>query len=85
MLHPEKSHKKSKYRWDYVRPFKTHMKAIGVKSTIHDMRRSFVSNKLLEDGTLIFKLTKWTGDTVQVLQDHYGHLLEDDASFEKGL
>jgi hypothetical protein len=34
---------------------------------------------------LIFKLAKWTGDHVSVLQDHYGHLLADDEDIEVGI
>ena len=44
-----------------------------------------MSLKLIQDSSLIFKLAKWTGDDVRVLQDHYGHLLAHDEDIEMGL
>ena len=70
------------YRYDFRKPFAEYMRAQRVKCTPHDMRRTFVSLRLIEDSSLIFKLAKWTGDGVEVLQRHYGHLLADDDDIE---
>ena len=84
VLQPEKEHGKHRYRWDFRRPFDDYLAAQGVVCSPHDMRRSFVSNALIADSSLIFKLAKWTGDGVEVLQRHYGHLLADDDDIEAG-
>lgn len=85
VLRPDKKHGKHRYRYDFRRPFAEYMAAQGVKCTPHDMRRSFVSNKLIENSSLILKLAKWTGADVKVLQDHYAHLLADDEDIEAGV
>ncbi len=85
LLKPDKKHGKHKYRYDFRKPFEALLKACGVKCLVHDMRRTFVSLKLIEDSPLIFKLAKWTGDDVRVIQDHYGHLLSDDEDIEVGI
>ncbi len=85
VLRPEKRHRKHRYRYDFRKPFADYMKAQGVKCTAHDMRRSFVSNKLIENGALLPKLAKWTGDDVKTMMDHYAHLLADDDDIDAGL
>lgn len=85
VLKPKVGYGRHKYRYDFRRPFTTHMTAHGVKCTPHDMRRTFVSLKLIEDSSLVFKVAKWTGDGVQVIQDHYAHLLSDDGDIDTGL
>ncbi len=76
--------KTTRYRYDFRVPFEKHLAACEVESSAHDMRRTFVSLRLIEDSSLIFKLAKWTGDGVEVLQRHYGHLLADDDDIELG-
>lgn len=73
------------YRIDFQKRFDGLMRSLGVKCAIHDMRRSFVSNKLIDDSSLIFKLAKWTGTSVVLLQKHYAHLLADDDDIEAGV
>lgn len=73
------------YRIHFARSFRSFIKVQGIQCTPHDMRRSFVSNKVIENSTLIFKLAKWTGTDVRTLQKHYGHLLPDDKDIEAGL
>lgn len=41
--------------------------------TFHDLRRSFASN-LVSGGVSIYKVAKWLGDDVDVVQRTYGHL-----------
>ncbi len=85
VLAPEKKHGKHRYRYDFRTLFDEHLKRCGVKCSVHDMRRTFVSLKLIENSSLIFKVAKWTGAGVAVLQAHYGHLLADDEDIEVGL
>lgn len=72
-------------RTTFARRFKLYMEAIGLPCSPHDMRRSFVSNKLAEDSSLIFKAARWTGTDVVTLQKHYAHLLADDKDIEAGV
>lgn len=85
VLRPDKKHRKHRYRYDFRKPFAEFMKAQKMKITAHDMRRSFVSNKLIENGALLPKLAKWTGDDVRTMMDHYAHLLADDDDIDVGL
>lgn len=85
VMKPNQKHGKQRYRADFSVRFYKHMKDNGVKCTPHDMRRSFVSNKLIEDSSLIFKMAKWTGTDVSILQAHYGHLLADDDDIDVGV
>jgi integrase len=73
------------YRIFFDQELRRYMQAQKVRCSTHDMRRSFVSNKLIEDGRLVFKLARWTGTDIQTLQKHYGHLLVDDGDIEAGL
>jgi integrase len=72
-------------RTSFARGFTLYMKAQGVTCSPHDMRRSFVSNKLIDDSSLIFKVAKWTGTDVVTIQRHYAHLLADDEDIETGV
>jgi integrase len=83
LLRPEKKHGRNLYRFEPKKPVAAYFAAQGVQCTIHDMRRTFVSLRL-SAGVSVFKLAKWTGDGVQVLQRHYGHLLADDEDIEAG-
>jgi integrase len=82
VLRPEKEHGKHRYRVEFRKPFLAYMHA--QKCTTHDMRRCFVSNKIIENGNLVPKLAKWTGDEVRTMMDHYAHLLADDDDIEQG-
>lgn len=84
-LLPDRQHRRSRQRYDMRRPFAAFMRKMKAECHPHDMRRSFVSNKLHENGSLVFKLAKWTGDGVQTLLKHYAHLLADDDDIEAGL
>lgn len=45
--------------------------------TFHDLRRTFAS-LLVSQGVSIYKVAKWLGDTVDVAEDTYGHLIPQD-------
>jgi len=86
VAHPLKQPRNARYRFDIQKPYRAHLKAHGLTDvTIHDMRRTFVSLKVIEDSSLIFKLAKWTGTRVDELEKHYAHLLADDEDIEAGL
>ena len=70
---PAKSQGTWRYRYDFSRAWKTHMKRCGVTCTIHDSRRSFASN-LVSAGESIYIVARWLGDGVQVVERSYGHL-----------
>lgn len=72
-------------RTSFARGFTLFMAARGEKCSPHDMRRSFVSNKLIDDSSLIFKVARWTGANVLTIQRHYAHLLADDEDIEAGV
>jgi integrase len=65
----------TRYRYDFRRPFAEHMKACGLEGfTFHDLRRTFAS-LLVSSGVSIYKVAKWLGDGVAVVEMRYGHLI----------
>jgi integrase len=72
-LRPAKVPGVNRYRVEFRRSFDTHMRSLGLKCTIHDMRRSFASN-LVSLGEPIYSVATWLGDRVDVVQRSYGHL-----------
>jgi integrase len=62
-----------RYRYDFSRAFKSHVKRCSVTCSVHDMRRSFASN-LVSAGESIYIVARWLGDGVQVVERSYGHL-----------
>lgn len=86
MLHPEEPAGLWKYRWDFRRPFGEYMEAQGHGwITPQTMRHSFASNRIA-GGVDIYKVAKWLGDGVDVVQRHYGHLApRRDKDIEKGV
>lgn len=82
VLKPQVRKGRSLYRYDFRRPFACYMERMGEVITAHDMRRSFASN-LAQKGVSIYKIAKWLGDEVQVVQDHYAHLLPQDEDIER--
>ena len=84
MLHPEiPARRKSIYRWDFGRPFKLYMESQEVPwVTPHIMRHTFAS-LLASYGVSIYKVAKWLGDDVRVVQRHYAKLLPNDGEIEK--
>ena len=80
-LRPEKANGKDDYRYDFKRVVYTHFKRCGVTCTIHDMRRSFASN-LVSRNQSIYKVAKWLGDGVAVVEKSYGHLAPADSGID---
>ena len=82
LLHPEVPHGKSRYRWDFRRPWKNYIKAQGLGwVTPHVMRHTFAS-LLASKGVSIYKIALWLGDDVRVVQKHYAKLLPKDEDIE---
>jgi integrase len=84
MLAPNVQHGKSKYRYDFLRPFKTYMEEQGTPwVTPHIMRHTFAS-LLASHGKSIYKIAKWLGDDVRVADKVYAKLLPNDSDIEIG-
>ena len=84
MLAPDVPHGKSKYRYDFIRPFRTYMKEQGVSwVTPHIMRHTFAS-LLASHGKSIYKIAKWLGDDVRVVDKVYAKLVPNDSDIEVG-
>jgi integrase len=79
---PSKEKGRGSYRVYFRRPFNTHMRRLGLKCSIHDMRRSFASN-LVSHGVSIYKVAKWLGDGIQVVERSYGHLSPADSDIDR--
>jgi integrase len=85
VLAPEKTVKvQSKYRYDVGKRVRSHFTRCQVNASFHDMRRSFGSNRA-SAGTSIYKIAAWLGDTIEVVQRSYGHLIPQDAEINKGV
>ena len=67
-----------RYRHDFRTKFETFVAKQKVDFTFHDTRRSFASN-LVSAGVSIYKVAKWLGDDVEVVQRTYGHLDPSDS------
>ena len=50
--------------------------------TFHDLRRTFASLHV-SAGTSIYKVAKWLGDEVRVVEESYGHLIPQDLEINK--
>jgi integrase len=82
MLQPDVEQGKSRYRYDFKRPFYEYMKMQDCAwLTPHAMRHTFAS-LLASRSVSIYKIAKWLGDGVEVVQNHYAHLLPKDDDIE---
>jgi len=78
MLAPEARHGKSRYRFDFRKAYEAHVKECALEDlTFHDLRRTFAS-LLVSKGISIYKVAKWLGDLVSVVENTYGHLIPQD-------
>ena len=85
VLAPEKIEKGSnRYRYDVSKRVRAHFKRCKVKCSIHDMRRSFASNRV-SAGISVYKVARWLGDGIVVVERSYGHLAPQDAEINKGV
>lgn len=83
MLKPETTQGKARYRYDFKKSFMAHMAKVGLKEfTFHDLRRTFAS-LLVSSGVSPYKVAKWLGDGIGVVEKHYGHLLPNDADINR--
>jgi integrase len=81
VLKPGQVRGRAEYRYDFKRLLYTHFKRCGVRCSIHDMRRSFASNRVSQ-GRSIYKVAKWLGDGVRVVEKSYGHLAPADRDID---
>jgi integrase len=77
MLAPEVAHGKYRYRFDFRKAFDSLVRRCELDVTFHDLRRTFAS-LLVSKGVSLYKVAKWLGDTVEVVEDTYGHLIPQD-------
>jgi integrase len=85
VLAPEKTARgANKYRYDTAKRVRAHLERCGIKSTFHDMRRSFGSNRA-SAGVSIYKIATWLGDGIEVVQRSYGHLVPQDNEINQGV
>lgn len=84
-LKPNVQHGKGTYRYDFHRPYNDFMTAKQVRwVTAHVMRHTFAS-LLVQAGVSIFKVARWMGDGVEVVEKHYAHLAPQDQDIERML
>lgn len=82
-LRPTVSHGRGIYRYDFHRPWNDYVTAKGMRwVTAHVMRHTFAS-LLVQCGVNVFKVSKWLGDGVEVVEKHYAHLAPQDDDIEK--
>jgi integrase len=82
-LQPNVTFGKSRYRYDFRRPFEKYMKEQGLEwVTAHVMRHTFASI-LASRGVHIFEIAQYLGDRVKVAEGHYSHLIPGRSNIEK--
>jgi integrase len=69
------------YRFEFRKGVMGHFERCGVKCTLHDMRRSFASN-LVSEGKSIYKVARWLGDNVAIVERSYGYLEPADSDID---
>lgn len=69
--------KGSAYRYDFRSAFENLRDRCGIEVTFHDLRRTFAS-LLVSKGVSLYKVAKWLGDTTEVVEGTYGHLIPQD-------
>lgn len=83
LIQPQKRQGKARYRYDFRKPFEEYVRRMQydwVKP--HVMRHTFAS-LLAIAGVSIFKIARWLGDGVEVVEKHYAHLLPQDSDIER--
>lgn len=81
MLAPKVKHGSYRYRYDFRKAFESLVASLCYDVTFHDLRRTFASLHVSR-GTSIYKVAKWLGDTVEVVESTYGHLIPQDAQID---
>lgn len=77
MLKPEVEKGADKYRFNFRTAYENLIEDLALGVTFHDLRRTFAS-LLVSSGVSIYKVAKWLGDTVKVVEGTYGHLIPQD-------
>ena len=80
-LRPGDKGGKAEYRYDFRKVLRSHFNRCGVKCTTHDMRRSFASN-LVSLSTSVYKVARWLGDGVAVVEKSHGNLAPADRDID---
>lgn len=84
-LKPEVKHGRWRYRYDFHRPYNDYVTSQNLTwVTAHVMRHTFAS-LLVQAGVSIFKVARWMGDGVEVVEKHYAHLSPQDRDIERML
>lgn len=75
ILRPDIEQGLYRYRYDFRKSFGTYMAKQGLAHvTVHDMRRSFASNRI-SAGVSIERVASWLGDTIEVAWRNYARFL----------
>ena len=83
MLAPTVEHGKNRYRYDFIRYFRTYVAAQGMPwVTPHIMRHTFAS-LLASRGVSLFKIAKWLGDDPRVVESRYAKIIPNDPDIER--
>ena len=83
MLEPNVKAGKARYRFDFDRRWRAHRKRCGLDDyTFHDMRRTFAS-LLASSGVSLYKIARWLGDGVAVVEKRYAHLIAQDEDVNR--
>jgi integrase len=78
MLEPKAKPGKARYRFDIEKRWRAHRRKCGLEDfTFHDLRRSFAS-LLASSGVSLYKIAKWLGDGMDVVERRYAHLIAQD-------
>lgn len=84
-LKPTVKQGRGTYRYDFHRPFNSYLVLQQARwVTAHVMRHTFAS-LLVQSGVSVFKVAKWLGDGVEVVEKHYAHLMKADSDIERML
>ena len=82
-LRPATKHGIGRYRYDFSLPFNAFTTSLGLRwVTAHVMRHTFASIAV-QRGISIFKVARWLGDGVAVVEKHYAHLAPSDGDIER--
>lgn len=84
VVNPTKGWGKAQYRYDFRKILKTVLKDHGCGHvTIHDLRRSFGSNRV-SAGVSIEKVANWMGIDPETAWKHYARFIPADAEINRG-
>lgn len=82
MIAPTVKRGTARYRFDFRKRWLAHLKVCGIRCTFHDARRTFAS-LLVSSGVSVYKVARWLGDGVAVVEKHYGHLQISEGELDK--